>query len=408
MAAAFQQAIYDRVASATQTLTFPDSCTPGSILFCLIASESESGTPSCSDPTNGNWTQYGSTVKTGGSTWCALFYVINTASSALVVTCGFSGNSVAVGMVVEYTGQAAGLPVDPLTVIANILSTGSNGSYAFPTITTSLPDEQVILLAVDTVYNGGLTVVASGYTTQYSATPNRTGVVVDNYITALGTSSGTNSTQGTGGSSGNIGVVATIVLRTPGSTVGGFTPVGRFNDAGTLVGALSGIPWTNTNVSPVTVDGNVTTDQVLMTASLNDGLLDGPGKTLKLHAAGIYTLPAGSSTVEFKVKIGSLGLVDILTTAPGGAVTDNKWLLDVVISTVAPGSSATFEASGALTIDLGSLTTSASSVFTDTNDSTIGTLDSTMGQTIEVTVAFATNSASNVCTQRQMILTTIN
>ena len=78
------------------------------------------------------------------------------------------------------------------------------------------------------------------------------------------------------------------------------------------------------------------------------------------------------------------------------------------ITTQTAGSSAAFEASASLTIDLGALDSSANTVFMDINVTTIGTLDSTADQTLQNTVAFSTATTSNVCVQRQMILNTEN
>jgi hypothetical protein len=133
---------------------------------------------------------------------------------------------------------------------------------------------------------------------------------------------------------------------------------------------------------------------------------------LKVRLSGVYSLPVSTSptSLTFKIKLGSLTLIDIVTTASSDStgVTNNKWILDCDITTQTAGASAAFEASARLTIDLGALDTSANTTFMDINTSTIGTLDTTANQTLQNTVSFSTSTTSNTCTQRQMVLNTIN
>jgi hypothetical protein len=172
------------------------------------------------------------------------------------------------------------------------------------------------------------------------------------------------------------------------------------------------LSWTNVNVSPVTVNAATLADQLLMSATVPANTLNSLNRTLKVRLSGVYSLPVSTSptSLTFKIKLGSLTLIDIVTTASSDStgVTNNKWILDCDITTQTAGASAAFEASARLTIDLGALDTSANTTFMDINTSTIGTLDTTANQTLQNTVSFSTSTTSNTCTQRQMVLNTIN
>jgi hypothetical protein len=114
-----------------------------------------------------------------------------------------------------------------------------------------------------------------------------------------------------------------------------------------------------------------------------------------------------TATITVKVELGSLTLIDIVTSANPGSVSNNPFILEGQISTQTAGTSAYLEASGKLVIDLGSATSSAASVFTDTNTSTIGTIDLTQNETLQITIAFSAASSSNSATQRQLVLNTV-
>src|SRR5207247_3443031 len=65
--------------------------------------------------------------------------------------------------------------------------------------------------------------------------------------------------------------------------------------------------WVCTNVTPVTVNANVSTDQNLMACTIPAGTLNRVGRTLRVKVAGLYSTPAAStSQVTIKVKICSV------------------------------------------------------------------------------------------------------
>jgi hypothetical protein len=167
--------------------------------------------------------------------------------------------------------------------------------------------------------------------------------------------------------------------------------------------------WNCTNVTPVTVSANVTTDQNLMTCTVPAGRLNRVGRSIKVHIAGVYSTPAASvATVNLKIKLGTLTLLSITSSANPGSVTNNKFLMDGWETVQTAGATAAFESSGDLTIDLGALNTSPDSIFADTNIATVSSIDTTASQTLQVTVAFSAASASNLATERQLIVETVN
>jgi hypothetical protein len=182
---------------------------------------------------------------------------------------------------------------------------------------------------------------------------------------------------------------------------------------------LSGF-WNCTNVTPVTVNASTTSDQNLMSC-----LIGYPTqwlslyKTLRIRLKGVYSTPASSTaTINVKAKFchvrgcGS-GVVITpvsITSAALGSIqaTNNPFLFDANITVQTSGSSAAYEGSGQLAIDLASSASVTSSLFLDTNTATVGTNDATTSFYLQLTGAFSAASASNSITARQLIIETVN
>ena len=182
---------------------------------------------------------------------------------------------------------------------------------------------------------------------------------------------------------------------------------------------LSGF-WNCTNVTPVTVNASTTSDQNLMSCligyptqwlSLN--------KTLRIRLKGVYSTPASSTaTINLKAKFCNVrgcgsGVVITpvsITSAALGSIqaTNNPFLFDANITVQTNGSSAAYEGSGQLAIDLASSPSAASSLFLDTNTATVGTNDATTYFYLQLSGAFSAASASNSMTARQLIVETVN
>jgi hypothetical protein len=182
---------------------------------------------------------------------------------------------------------------------------------------------------------------------------------------------------------------------------------------------LSGF-WNCTNVTPVTVNASTTRDQNLMSC-----LIGYPtqwlsvNKTLRIRLKGIYSTPASSTaSINLKAKFchvrgcGS-GIVVTpvsITSAALGSIkaANNPFLFEANITMQTSGSSAAYEGSGQLTIDLASSSSAASSLFLDTNTATVGTNDATTYFYLQLSGAFSAASASNSMTVRQLIVETVN
>jgi hypothetical protein len=211
---------------------------------------------------------------------------------------------------------------------------------------------------------------------------------------------------------------SSVLIQSSGSSaVGGYMNLGydsttntmNFNVNNTIATSPTGA-WNNVNVTPVTVNANVATDQNLMSASVLAGTLNRVGRTFRIWISGVFSTPAAStSVVTVKVKLGALTLATWTPTAlPTVQATNNQFNVSAYFTTQTAGAAAAFEGHGNLIIDLGAGNLVADSNFADVNTATVGTLDSTAAQTLQVTIAFSNASASNTATQRQMVIETIN
>jgi hypothetical protein len=177
--------------------------------------------------------------------------------------------------------------------------------------------------------------------------------------------------------------------------------------------------WSCTNVTPVTVNANVTTDQNLMACTIPAGTLNRVGRSLRVKVKGVYTTPAASTsqmTVKLKLcTVSGCGSGTVITpisiqsTALGTVqITNDNFSLRSEITTQTAGASSAYEASGEFLIDLATLTTAADSEFGDTNTATVGTIDNTAQLFLQTTFAFSNASGTNAATQRQLIAETVN
>ncbi|HLZ07939.1 MAG TPA: hypothetical protein VKT80_05075, partial [Chloroflexota bacterium] len=173
------------------------------------------------------------------------------------------------------------------------------------------------------------------------------------------------------------------------------------------------------NVTPVTVSANVTTDQNLMSCTLNANLLNVAGRTLLVRATGTYsTAAASTASITMKVKLctvsgcGSGTVITPLSASTGAtaALTASNLMAQLQgnIITQTAGASSAYEAQGSMLIDLSATATVASSVYPAINTATVGTIDSTGQIFLQVTGAFSAASTSNVMTERQLIVEVVN
>src|SRR5882757_518333 len=186
---------------------------------------------------------------------------------------------------------------------------------------------------------------------------------------------------------------------------------------------VNGVPiaggFTSTNVSPVMVNANTTSDQNGMAITVTAGALNSLSRSLLVQLAGVYSTPVASTAIlTHKLKLctvsgcGSgtvLTLATWTTSALGGIqATNNPYNATLNTTTQTAGASATFETHGNLMIDLAALASAAEAIFADNNTATVGTIDSTVQLFLQHTVAFSAASASNSATDRQLIADSVD
>ncbi len=176
------------------------------------------------------------------------------------------------------------------------------------------------------------------------------------------------------------------------------------------------------NVTPVTVNANVSTDQNLMAATIPANCMSTVGRTMRIWIAGVYSTPAAStSAITLKVKLCSVSgcgsgnvatLVNIVSTAIATLqVTNNAFNSTVWSTTQTAGAASRSEDHGLFAIDLGASNATADSIFNDTNTATVAgspaDIDYTAQNFLQVTIAASVASGSNSFTQRQLIVDSI-
>src|SRR6266436_8388461 len=196
-------------------------------------------------------------------------------------------------------------------------------------------------------------------------------------------------------------------------------------DTSTPSNGLGGLTNCRTivNVTPVTVNANVSIDQNLMAATIPANCLSTVGRTVRIWVAGVYSTPAAStSAIRIKVLLCSVSgcgsgniatLINIVSTAIGTLqVTNNAFNLTAWSTTQTAGAASRSEAHGVFSIDLGASNATADSVFNDVNQATIAgspsDIDFTAQNFLQVTIAASSASGSNSFIQRQMVLDSVN
>jgi len=177
------------------------------------------------------------------------------------------------------------------------------------------------------------------------------------------------------------------------------------------------------NVTPVTVNANVSTDQTLMAFTLPANCLNTVGRTLRIFVAGVYSTAATSTAqMTLKVKICSVSgcgsgnvasVISIQSAALGTlTITNNAWNGTFYVTTQTASTAGAWEAHGAFGIDEGALATAADSFFNDSNTATVtgspSAIDTTAQNFLQITFAFSAASTSNSVTQRQLVIDSVN
>jgi hypothetical protein len=188
------------------------------------------------------------------------------------------------------------------------------------------------------------------------------------------------------------GQVPTNVLLS--SQVGAVSGVAGLDSGGHVPSSQLNSKLYSLNVTSVTVNGAVTTDQVLMTKSLAAGDWDVANRTMRITGSGILSGQSSATNITFKLQInGVVTLTSPLATVTG--LTNVDWWLDVYLVRTSTGTTGKTSIWGVLCIN--------NSVFINVRTLNVA-WDGTVAQTFQFAVAYSTASASNSCTQEIMAI----
>lgn len=155
----------------------------------------------------------------------------------------------------------------------------------------------------------------------------------------------------------------------------------------------------------------VTTAQSLINAAnpmaIAPGLLNQPGKLLRLGAAGVYSQGSQTNALTFALTFGGVTLVSLVATIGGAAaITNGQWDLTALITTATAGAAGTLEVHAEVGLQLTATNTTALAWFADVNAAASSSVDLTTAASGGSTLGFtlAATSALTTATLRQLIL----
>lgn len=161
------------------------------------------------------------------------------------------------------------------------------------------------------------------------------------------------------------------------------------------------------NITQVSVNGNVTTDQTLMTFSIPANTLNTVGKVMEVVCYGNYDEDSGP-VLTVHVKFGTTAIFTWTPNTPNTTKTNLPWRIYSHFITAATGASGTLEAHGEFSSDDKTTSGAIGSSQLDHNTAVSSALDLTAAQTISVTFAFSSASVANVARQRMMLIRIYN
>lgn len=161
------------------------------------------------------------------------------------------------------------------------------------------------------------------------------------------------------------------------------------------------------NITEVTVNANVSTDQLLQEVSLSAAYLNTAAQPFLFNTNGIVTV-TGVPTVSIKAKActvsgcgsGTVVTLFTLTTAAFITAADNQFLVEGRCATKTTGATGVLICHAMLHVDLTDASVAANS-YTDASTAASSAVDLTAAQFIQWTIAFSSASASNTATGQQ-------
>lgn len=125
----------------------------------------------------------------------------------------------------------------------------------------------------------------------------------------------------------------------------------------------------------------------------------GSGKVLRVSAAGVFST-TGTPSLQFKLKLGATTILDSTAINAPNGVTNELWILDVLVSIRSIGSSGSIFSQGVVKLTSGATTAQIEKLL----NTSAATIDTTAALTIDLTATWGTASASNTITCTNLIL----
>lgn len=156
---------------------------------CLVAGATASGgtiVSSFADNAGNTWSKHPETTGQDADHTAALGVAPNCAGGATTVTVNYSGSTFCSLSIAEYSGVAASAPVDKTAT-----ATGFGTSAATSAVTTTVPDEVLIVLTCRNAANSPATLTPGTNFTERTDTGGiRPGQLADRFVTSTGSYAG--------------------------------------------------------------------------------------------------------------------------------------------------------------------------------------------------------------------------
>lgn len=165
------------------------------------------------------------------------------------------------------------------------------------------------------------------------------------------------------------------------------------------------------DITLVSVNANITTNQTLMTYVVGAGVLNTVGKTIRVTCYGDLDELNGP-TILFTLALvnGATvnGMIAWTPSTPGVTKTGLPWMMKAELVTHAIGVGGDMEAHGLVQVDPAKVAGTIGSPILDHNAAGPVAVDLTLAQTLTIFISFSTASTSNVGRQRMLLVELLN
>lgn len=159
-------------------------------------------------------------------------------------------------------------------------------------------------------------------------------------------------------------------------------------------GNTHGVESTLLLLQAQTALSTITTAQTLMSLAFLAGALNKTNRALRVSGTVIFTNTSASATISIAIKLGSVTLCTITTTAPSTSITNGQLQFEFLVSVATSGSSGTLESHGQVTAQLTSATSGLVTNFADTNTAVSSAVNLTSALTLAATIAAGASVSS--------------